>query len=151
MADLSNEELRKEITGKWQYPLIYRTPTFDYHKTKFVINRAAVYPYVREPEYVRNRALYSCDVTTLARTYATKWRAPRRPLQPRLQYFHLRAALFENRIAKPFRVIGVNIYSKILRCLGKISIFLRFSANERFLRPCPIVCCMTRLAVVARA
>lgn len=68
MADISNEELRKEITGKWQYPLIYHTLIYKYDKTKLVIIRGASYWYVCDQEYVENRALCSCDVKTLART-----------------------------------------------------------------------------------
>lgn len=86
MADISNEELRKEITGKCRYPSIYRTPASDCPKTGLIINRGANCARVRVREFGGKRAICSCDVTTLARTYATKWRAPRRPLHREITF-----------------------------------------------------------------
>lgn len=132
MADISNEELRKEITGKWQYPSIYQILAFVYHKIKVAIIRAVNYSYVCEWEYVRNQTLYSCDATTLARTYVTKWRAPRRPLQPWCIVFSSTYSLSEISSNLILTQSVRRFFTKFFDALTKFSFLVGFLEMDAF-------------------
>lgn len=60
MADISKEDLRKEITGKQQYFTNSNVRTRENRKTNFAIFFAVIFPSGFLAVYSQNRAFYSC-------------------------------------------------------------------------------------------
>ena len=68
MADISKEDLRKQITGKWRYFSCFTAEDREMYKTRLEKNLRTIFLSGILPVHSRNRAFYSCAIFEPRRT-----------------------------------------------------------------------------------